>query len=195
MFLNKTQFKKWIKEAYNHSGLTVGMVHGGLVLQGHAWIVWIDEGHIPNWVKAAVMEHTGILPDSGDMFRAVKDEPIQYEITKNIFFDLPGTFIDAKVPFTVTPIIYDAGWNTNRLFQVNETKSLIPVNEALYGIIDFKELEGENPPVGPSALTYDGSLLMWKNENSALAICKAASLSDTGNKTMELLTKINYGEA
>ena len=34
MFLNKTKFKKWIKDAYNRGGLTVGRIHDGLVICG-----------------------------------------------------------------------------------------------------------------------------------------------------------------
>ena len=74
MFLNKTVFKKWIKEAYNSGILVVGRVFDGLVLAGSHWIVWADEEHVPNWVKAAVIEHVGHLPSEGTMIQYGKGE-------------------------------------------------------------------------------------------------------------------------
>lgn len=41
---------------------------------------------------------------------AKKDNPVQYEIAENKYLDLPSMFMDAKVPFLVTPIIYDESW-------------------------------------------------------------------------------------
>ena len=114
MFLNKTMFKKWIKNAFNHGGLTVGYLYDGLVIAGNPWVVWIREDDIPNWVKAAVMEYTGELPKYGCVFKAEKDSAIQYEISENEYFNLPERFMEAKTPFTVTPVIYAANWNHYR---------------------------------------------------------------------------------
>ena len=63
MFLNKTKFKKMMKEAYNGGGLRVGRIYDGLVISSGTWSSWPREGDIPNWLKAAVIELAGELPE------------------------------------------------------------------------------------------------------------------------------------
>lgn len=191
MFLNKTMFKKWIKNAFNHGGLTVGYIYDGLVISGSAWVVWADEGFIPNWVKAAVMEYTGELPKLGCVFKAEKDSPIQYEISENAFLNLPERFMEAKIPFTVTPVIYAANWDSYRMMQCRQTNSLIAVSENLYGVIDLKELEDESIPMGPASRNEQGEILIWKNQHSALAVC-SSKLGDDGNRVIEALKRIDF---
>lgn len=191
MFLNKTMLKKWIKNAFNHGGLTVGYIYDGLVISGSTWVVWTDEGFIPNWVKAAVMEYTGELPKLGCVFKAEKDSPIQYEISENAFLNLPERFMEAKIPFTVTPVIYAANWNSYRMMQCRQTNSLIAVSEDLYGVIDLKELEDESVPMGPASRNEQGEILIWKNQHSALAVC-SSKLGDDGNRVLEALERIDF---
>lgn len=191
MFLNKTMFKKWIKDAFNHGGLTVGYIYDGLVMSGSTWVVWVDEGSIPNWVKAAVMEYTGELPKLGCVFKAEKDSPIQYEISENAFLNLPERFMEAKTPFTVTPVVYAANWNSYRIMQCRHTNRLIAVSEDLYGIIDLKDLENESAPIGPSARNEQGDIMLWKNDSSALAIC-SSKLGDDGNRVLDALERIDF---
>lgn len=192
MFVNKTRFRKLVKEAFNSGyGLIVGKVYGGLVVCGGTWTTWTEEGYVPNWVKAAVMEHTGELPKEGHVFRAKKDEPIQYEIADNRYFDLPGTFMRAKNPFTVTPMVYDNKWKHFRFLQNDATKEIIAVQSYLYELLDMKELGEENRPVGPSAETRSGGVLIWKNEHSAVAICKL-DISGDSLDVMELLAEYEF---
>ncbi len=112
MFLNKTMFKKWIKDAFNHGGLTVGY-------------------------------------------------------------------------------IFDTNWSAYRILQSKKTGSLIALSESLYRIIDLKELEDESAPMGPSARNEQGDLLIWKNQNSALAVC-SSKLGDDGNRVLEALESIDF---
>ena len=112
MFLNKTMFKKWIKDAFNHGGLTVGY-------------------------------------------------------------------------------IFDMNWSAYRILQSKKTGSLIALSESLYRIIDLKELEDESAPMGPSARNEQGDLLIWKNQNSALAVC-SSKLGDDGNRVLEALESIDF---
>ena len=112
MFLNKTMFKKWIKDAFNHGGLTVGY-------------------------------------------------------------------------------IFDTNCSAYRILQSKKTGSLIALSESLYRIIDLKELEDESAPMGPSARNEQGDLLIWKNQNSALAVC-SSKLGDDGNRVLEALESIDF---
>lgn len=174
MFLNKTQFKKWIKTAYNNRYLKIGMVYDGLVLSNGYWITWTDENYIPNWLKAAIMEYTGELPENGKLFRAAKGEPVQYEIEINEYFNLPRKFMECTVAFKETPVIH----GIYRLLQCTHTQEIIGIPEDIYSILDYKELEEESRPSGPSAADVYGDILMWKNETSALAICKSKIKQD-----------------
>lgn len=194
MFLNKTIFKKWIKDAYNHGGLKVGRNYGGMVLSGNYWVVWIDKCEIPNWVKAVVIEFAGTLPEDYQMFLAKKDEPIQTEIAENDYLDLPSRFMETKVPFNVTPVVYGTKWNEYRFLQNRRTMDLIALPEPLYSVIDMSNLDGnENRPMGPSSSSDKGDFLIWKNEKSAPSLC-TAKIGNAGNEVMELLRQIDFEE-
>lgn len=173
MFLNKTMFKKWIKSAYQHNGLVVGRIYGGLVLSGANWVTWTQDGYVPNWLKAAIMEHVGELPGAGKVFRAKKDEVSQYEVSDNPYLNLPERWKEAKVPFVVTPIIY--------------------VPSGCYDIIDVRELETDGRPMGPSARTDRGDVRIWKNENAALAVCRV-DVSEAGLPVLKILAGLEYEE-
>ncbi len=193
MFLNKTKFKKWIKEAYGHGGLIVGRVYDGLVINGPNWASWTEDGYVPNWVKAAIMEYTGILPDRECVFKAIKNEPLQYEIAENNVFDLSKTFQRAKTVFTVTPVTYSHKWMHYRFLQNNQTKEIVALPESAYGIIDEKELENESRPLGPCAINDAGHMLLWKNEHSVLGLYKI-DISDAGLEIIGLLKNIDFGK-
>lgn len=170
--VSKTMFKKWIKDEFRHGGLVVGQIYGGLVLQGSGWVTWTEEGSVPNWLKAAVMEHVGELPGQGQVFKAKNDEVQQYEISENPFLNLPERYREAKIPFVVTPIIYNTKWQDFRLVQCRASGELIPLPAAFYDIIDIKEIGSDGYPMGPSSRDEKGSVLIWKNENSALAVSR-----------------------
>lgn len=193
MFLNKTMFKKWIKSAYQHNGLVVGRVYGGLVLSGANWVTWTQDGYVPNWLKASIMEHVGELPGAGQVFRAKKDEVSQYEVSDNHYLNLPERWKEAKVPFVVTPIIYDTRWKHYRLLQCRDTGRIVPVPSGCYDIIDVRELETDGRPMGPSARTDRGDALIWKNENAALAVCRG-DVSEAGLPVLEVLAGLEYEE-
>ena len=194
MFLNKTIFKKWIKDTYNHGGLKVGKVYDGLVLSGGYWVAWIYKHEVPNWVKAAVIEFVGTLPEDGQMLLAKKDEPLQAELSENDYLDLPSQFMKAKVPFDVVPIVYGTKWSEYHFLQCRRTKKMIALPEYLYSVIDMSNLDGgENRPAGPCSISDSGDCLIWKNEKSALMLC-TARIGDAGNEVMELLGQIDFEE-
>ena len=172
MFLNKTVFKKMIKSAFNGGGLTVGLVYDGLVLSNGYWVTYTEIGSVPNWVKAAVMEYAGELPKAGTIFRAAKNEPIQYEIAENQYYNLPERFAEARYPFADTKITVTTNTNEFRLLQKQMDSSIICLQESLANVIDLRELGNENAPMGPSSVTPRGDILIWKNEASAYAACK-----------------------
>ena len=193
MFLNKTMFKRWIKDSFHHEGLVVGRIYGGLILSGRNWVTWTEDGSVPNWLKAAIMEHVGELPGQGQVFKAKNDEVQQYEISENPFLNLPARYKEAKTPFVVTPIIYNTKWKNFRLVQCRASGELIPIPAEFYDIIDIKEIGGDGYPVGPSSRNDDGDVLIWKNETSALAVSRV-EISVQSLPVMDVLKGMEFEE-
>lgn len=184
MFLNKTQLKKNIKNAVRNGGLVVGSVYDGLVLSSGYWIVWTEESCVQNWLKAAVVEYTGGLPDKEIIFKAMRNEPLQYEVAENPFYDLPSRFRESHYSFSDTNIIVDGNLH---LFQEKDTSNIICMPECFIEMFDFSELQGDNRPMGPVSANRQGDVLIWKNENAAYAVCRIATSKD---KTLEILGKL-----
>ena len=110
--------------------------------------------------------------DRGRFLKQKNDEVQQYEISNNPFLNLPERYKEARIPFVVTPIIYNTKWKNFRLVQCRTSGELIPIPTAFYDIIDIKEIGGDGYPVGPSSRDDNGEVLIWKNETSALAVSR-----------------------
>lgn len=190
MFLNKTKFKKMMKEAYNRGGLKVGRIYDGLVLSSGTWISWTRDGDVPNWLKGAVMELTGELPEEGDLFQASCADGIQYQIKDNPIYDLPGRFRESHFTFTDTKVTREG----IRFFQNKQDRGIIAVNEKFASLIDLKELQGENPPMGPVSAIGKGDSLIYKNEESAFCFGRLEPSSEQTVELMDMLEAIEFKE-
>lgn len=188
MFLNRTKFKKMMKEAYNGGGLRVGRIYDGLVLSSSTWISWTREGDIPNWLKGAVMELTGELPEEGDLFQASYTDGIQYQVKENPIYNLPGRFRESHFAFTDTKVTREG----IRFFQNKQNREIIAVNEKFASLIDLKELQGENPPMGPVSAIGKGDFLIYKNEESAFCFGRLESSNEQTVELMDLLEEIEF---
>ncbi len=194
MFLNKTLFKKMIKHSFQWEGLTVGRIYGGFVVAGGTWITWTKDGYVPNWLKAAVMEFTGELPQQECAFRAKKDEPLQYEVADNPFYDLPAIFTQSRVAYVVTPVVVKGKYSEVRILKQSHEARMIGINEGFYKAIDLSELENENAPTGPSSTGPNGSFLIYKNEFSAYAFMPLDGVSNTTKMIMERIDTMDFSE-
>lgn len=194
MFLNKTLLKKMIKHSFRWEGLTVGRIYEGLVVAGGTWITWTKDGYVPNWLKAAVMEFTGELPQQECAFRAKKDEPLQYEIADNTLYNLPDLFKQSRFAYTATPVVIKGKYNEVRILKQNHAVKTIGVNEEFYKAIDLSELGNENSPAGPSSTSLDGGILIYKNELSAYAFTPLDGVDDITRMIMERIDTIDFGE-
>ncbi len=196
MFLNKTILKKFIKASFRKEGLVVGRIYGGLVVAGGTWSTWTEDGYVPNWLKAAVMEYTGELPDKERVFKAKKDEPIQYEIADNQFYNLPEAYRRCRTSYTVTPIVVKDRYYAVRLLQQDAAKRMTAVQEIYHEIIDLSELEDENAPGRPVSLSENSSILIYKNEHSAYAFAVLDGMADIVREIAEHVDVIDFrGEA
>ena len=194
MFLNKTKLKQLIKNSFRWEGLTVGRVYEGLVVAGGRWITWTEDGYIPNWLKAAVMEYTGELPKQGCMFKARKDEPIQYEIAENSLYDLPEMKRKCRFAYTVTPVVIKDQHSQMRLLQQNTSGSILAVPETCCEIIDLSELGDENAPSGPASVSESGGILLYKNEHSAYAFTPLDGVRDDVREIMDAVSAIDFSK-
>lgn len=194
MFLNKTLLKKTIKHSFRWEGLTVGRICGGFVVAGGTWVTWTEDGYIPNWLKAAVMEFTGELPQQERVFRAKKNEPIQYEIADDTIYDLPSLFQRSRFAYAVTPVVVKGKFGEIRILQQNSTLNPLGIQEKFYEMIDLNELGEENAPAGPSSMNAEGSIMIYKNEHSAYAFCPVDGTTDVVRKVMGQIGMINFNE-
>ena len=196
MFLNKTMLKKLIKSSFKWEGLTVGRIYGGLVVAGGTWVIWTEDGYIPNWLKAAVMEYTGELPKRGCAFKAKKDEPIQYEIADNAWYDLPSMHQKAIYAYEVTPVVIKGkGERELRVLQQNgSSMQMLAVPENMYEVIDPRELGEENAPAGPASTLPAGGVLIYKNEHSAYAFSASDGMSDMAKRIIDSVGTIDFGK-
>lgn len=188
MFLNKTKFKKMMKEAYNGGGLRVGRIYDGLVISNGTWISWTREGDVPNWLKAAVIELAGELPEEGDMFQISYSDGMQYQIKDNPIYDLPSRFRESHFSFTDTKVTREG----IRFFQNKQDRGIIAVNEKFASLIDLKELQGENPPMGPDSAIGKGDSLIYKNEESAFCFGRLGPSNEQTVELMDLLEAIEF---
>lgn len=190
MFLNKTKFKKMMKEAYNGGGLRVGRIYDGLVISSGTWISWTREGDVPNWLKAAVIELAGELPEEGDMFQVSYSDGMQYQIKDNPIYDLPSRFRESHFSFTDTRVTLEG----IRFFQSSQSRRIIAVDGRFASLIDLKELQGENPPMGPVSATEKGDSLIYKNEESAFCFMRLSPSNSQTMEVMNILGSISFNE-
>lgn len=165
MFLNITEFKKILKNAYKGSGLTVGILNGNLVLTNstRTWGVQVDGDYVPNKLKAALVELIGDLPEEGEVLSYTQDGA-QTEMDLGEF-DFYYMWMQAKDYAANTPFILKTGYDEYALMQIHSTMEMEPIYRGFLDIISAKELDHsmEEMPGRPS---YRNGVLYWKNDTT-----------------------------
>lgn len=141
------------------------------------------------------MEYTGELPKQGCMFKAKKDEPIQYEIADNDFYDLPEMKRKCIFAYTVTPVVIKDQHYQVRLLQQNTSGGILAVPETCCEIIDLSELGDENAPSGPASVSESGGVLLYKNEHSAYAFTTLGWVMDETREIMDAVSAIDFSRS
>lgn len=163
MFLNITEFKKFLKSAYKGSGLIVGSIDEHLVLMNASgtWGVQITDGFIPNKLKAAMVELIGDLPEEGEVAN-YQPEGIQNEMDLSRF-NFYEKWKQARDYAAQTPFILRYAHAEYILMQIHSTMELCPINRTFTDLISIKDLDHavESMPGRPCYL--DGTLY-WKND-------------------------------
>ncbi len=195
MFLNTAIFKRMVKNAFNTCGLAIGKEESGIFLEGGHWVIWIQDGCIPNKEKAALIELVGELPEQGEVFRAYKGSGNQYEINWNDAWKINENMELANQEFEVTDITIDTSKFRNRILQNKETNKIVTINEMYSDLIDYEAMDQdkETKPIGP--VTVNGAIFFWKNEVCTIAICGTDLAGDKKIKRVtEYLEGINLGK-
>ena len=170
MFVNTAAFKKLIKGAYNSSGLTVGATEDEYFFEGGYWIIRVEKDYLPKKEKAAVIELTGELPSSGQVFKAVKKCANQYLMECNPAWDIRAQFDEAQEEYCVTYAIYEIGDKKVRVLQNKKNDTCKVIDETFIKLIDFEAITcDEGLPEGLVMLNKDHWLVYWSNDVMTLA--------------------------
>lgn len=165
MFLNITEFKKFLKAAYKGSGLIVGILDGNLVLtnNGRTWGVQVEGEHIPNKLKAALVELIGDLPEEGEVLNYTQDGA-QTEMDLGDF-DFYAMWMRAQDYAANTPFMLKVNYGEYSLMQIHSTMEVRPILRSFLDIISAKDLDHmvEEMPGRPG---YCNGTLYWKNDTT-----------------------------
>lgn len=194
MFINKTVFKRFAKEAYNHDHLTVGNVYEGIVVSGEYWKIYAPGGNMPNWFKAALIELIGELPDKDIVLEYRKEEAPQQRLYEDWELDLHALFMKAKNSYTVTPVLYEKGWMNYHFFQSNTDAEILGVPENLFKMVDFSNMESDEfRPAGPST-DERKSWFYWSNEHCVLGLMCIKPHNENIRAVMDAISAIDFRE-
>lgn len=192
MFLHTPTLKKLLKRAFNSTGLTVAHFNEQIHLQGNSWFISLDENHIPNKVKGAIIELCGVIPENEQVFKATK-EGLQYEVPWSENYNLRDQFMDAKLSLCKTKITLDKNWNTYKLFQL-KNGDFKAVSTELLNVIDIREIDCdiEGTPTGPCCYSTDSFMLLWNNATCTLGLCISELKSERDIELLNLLKQIDF---
>lgn len=192
MFLNKTISKRFMKEAYNNNGLTVGNISEGIIASGSYWKIWTPVYNMPNWYKACLIELIGEIPGEGTVLEYRKNEAPQYVISENPALDIHALYMKADQPYIVTPVSYKRGYLEYQFLQKKDSLEVADVPKGLFNIIDFSNMESdESYPSGPSTDKY-ADLFYWANERCVLELVRARISDKDMTRVMDALTAIDF---
>lgn len=171
MFIKTSVFKSLLKQAYKYGCLIVGNDGECIFVAGAYWVLQMQEKRIPNKLKAAIIELTGDLPGSGEIFRAKAGEPNQYELQYYEDYNVQSMAAAASVELTVTRSGYYNAKGSLRVLQNRTNGHLFLIDEKLIQLISVEELEEtEGKPVGP-LLQQARQRVFWTNEIGAFCAC------------------------
>ncbi len=174
MFFKLSVLKHMLKDAYKSSGLTVGHMAEsgtgepeGYYAAGSWWVMWFDKAKMPKEVKGALVELCGDLPDTGEVFKAIKDMGNQYEIEQKDIYNLPYAFKKCDYRFRVTRLLKQQKFDLIRFLQdEKEIRSVKAVSETCISLIDPSAVDqdnGEDMPDGPITIGPSADFMYWGN--------------------------------
>lgn len=194
MFINESRLCKMLKKEYNNGGIVFGSDGEGTYIACDFWGVWIDNMHLSNRIKSAVVEMAGFLPIEGECFKVSKDEPEAQEYiadTITHMFDNSNTN-SLQEKLYETPLLFKNG----RLLQRCSDKKVFALNGFVYDIVDVdcidRGIECEPEAVTKAATDHapQTSPVYWINETGVFFIYPI----DITNDLMDVLCGIDFSK-
>ena len=137
-------------------------------MRGGTWVIRVNKEFLPNKEKAAVIELTGEMPLTGEVFKAMKKRENQYLINSNPVWDIETQFEEAELVFSVTRAMYESDGRIIRVLQNKGNNTCTAIDEVFISLIDENAMDQEKEtmvegPVGDHRIMY------WKNNIMAMA--------------------------
>jgi hypothetical protein len=188
MFLNISKTSKLIKDAYK-TKLGIGNIQDGIIISSGLWTIWIENEHVPNKIKAVIMELAGEMPDENVVFEVNKEAPEPQVTEPEIYKSVLSSVEKARHKMIVTPVVLKQH-REFRLLQNDEynfEKAIVGLPEDQYMIIDktVVDLDVEGEPTGPCNKGNHESPIYWHN-----SICTVIFMP-VNLKQSELITALS----
>jgi hypothetical protein len=154
-----------MKEAWKDHYLDIGNIHDGLLISSGFWVVWIENRHVSNEIKAAVMLLSGTLPKPDEMFRVEKDKADpQYRIVDDLLYQYISRG-DLYSKLIITPVLLTENHDIRMIQGPN--RQIYGINQEFLDMIDPGEVDfdaGESTPTGPCFGRDINSGIYWYND-------------------------------
>lgn len=169
MAINEKYLLKAMKNAAKHGDYKMRREGDQLILFAEWWYVHLDMDYISRSVLALLVEHTGRIPDSGEMLLVtLKDDPqtVMEDAIREEIQKWSGSRTEDSV--VMSPVMYHG----LQIFQTPGWKC--------YGVdpaqLEFMERDNVTKGVGT---VLDGNRILWNCENGNV-ILRAARPSEDG---------------
>lgn len=171
MFLDRSGFKRLLKEAYKGNILCISKKNQKVLIHSGHWMLVVDMSVIPNKTKADIIELIGEWPEDNKPIKAGPDN-IQYELdeTYSKLWELANKLEmegDA-VKVRETKVLIEDYYNLIQIMKTDDAKSTVfGMKKGLLDIVDIAGIleDKENQCSGPFLVqeTNEEKAIYWKN--------------------------------
>lgn len=182
MIFNESVLCKMIRKAYKDGLLRVGMYEGEepiLIITSGWWIVNLSNDHIPNKIKAAIVECAGEMPEPGELWEIHEEgnQALMLSVDYNAFHLYDKAVLEAHRA-CITPVIlmqqvparvyqYPFG-DKNETIIINDITTNLMAAPSLDTVAE--ETSASGPMIGGERYPR---YLAWSNHDTgALTVCE-----------------------
>lgn len=169
MFVKNSRFKQMMKNAWKGKGLRVAMHDGVIYLSGNIWEMEVECDTITKEILAAIVELTGEIPKEGEVFLSQEGEGNQIEE----FFECRVTDEGFTEDIYTSNLVFAQGLGAGaRIMQEKESKKLVLVSNAFFGIIDDKQIDRNKETNREGPFYHPDRGFLFKNNKMKLRFGK-----------------------
>ena len=137
-------------------------------MRGGTWVIRVNKEFLPNKEKAAVIELTGEMPLTGEVFKAMKKRENQYLINSNPVWDIETQFEEAELVFSVTRAMYESDGRIIRVLQNKGNNTCTAIDEVFISLIDENAMDQGKETMVEGPVGNDRAMY-WKNNVMVMA--------------------------